>query len=84
MADAGIAYEPRMLERLDPPLALARARLGPERVTEVEGDVGTPTLELALELLDCVLVTIYTYPSRSEKSRLSRNFQCRREAPSSP
>jgi predicted ATPase/class 3 adenylate cyclase len=52
MADAGIVYEPLMVERLEPCLSLARTRLGPERVTAVEAEVGAPTLELALELLD--------------------------------
>ena len=39
MADAGIAYEAWMLERLDPSLELARTRLGPERVTALEAEV---------------------------------------------
>ena len=52
MADAGIVYTPLMLDRLEPSLTLARTRLGPERVTALEIEVGAPTLELALELLD--------------------------------
>ncbi len=52
MAEAGIVYDPSMAERLEPFLSLARTRLGPERVTEIEAEVATPTIELALELLD--------------------------------
>jgi tetratricopeptide (TPR) repeat protein len=52
MADAGIVYDAAMLEQLEPHLSLARTRLGPERVTALEAEVGPPTLELALELLD--------------------------------
>lgn len=52
MADGGLVYEAWMLERLDPSLELARTRLGPERVTALEAEVGPATLEMALELLD--------------------------------
>jgi non-specific serine/threonine protein kinase len=52
MADAGIVYDPVMLEQLMPHLSLAPKRLGPERVAEIEAGVGAPTMELALELLD--------------------------------
>jgi hypothetical protein len=51
-ADAGIVYEPMLFERLEPYLSLARTRLGPERVAALEAEIGAPTLELALELLD--------------------------------
>jgi predicted ATPase/class 3 adenylate cyclase len=51
-ADAGLVYEPMLLERLEPHLLLARTRLGPERVGALEAELGAPTLELALELLD--------------------------------
>ena len=51
-ADAGLVYEPMLLERLEPHLSLARTRLGPERVGALEAELGAPTLELALELLD--------------------------------
>jgi predicted ATPase/class 3 adenylate cyclase len=51
-ADAGIVYEPMLLERLAPYLSLARTRLGSERVGALEAELGPPTLELALELLD--------------------------------
>jgi predicted ATPase/class 3 adenylate cyclase len=52
LAEAGIVYTPQMLERLEPILVLARTRLGPERVTEIETAVGAPTMDLALDLLD--------------------------------
>jgi hypothetical protein len=52
MAEAGIVYEPVMLEQLEPVLSLARGQLGAERVTALEGAVGAPTMERALELLD--------------------------------
>jgi hypothetical protein len=52
MAEADIVYEPVMMERLEPPLSLARERLGPERATALERAVGPPTMERALELLD--------------------------------
>jgi predicted ATPase len=52
MAEAGIVYEPAMLERLEPALSLARGQLGAERVTALEGAVGAPTMERGLELLD--------------------------------
>jgi predicted ATPase/class 3 adenylate cyclase len=51
MADAGIVYEPRLLERLEPYLTLAVTRLGPERAAALEAEITTPTLELALDLL---------------------------------
>jgi predicted ATPase/class 3 adenylate cyclase len=52
MADAGIVYAAPMLEQLEPHLSRARTRLGPDRVAALEAEVGEPTLELALELLD--------------------------------
>jgi tetratricopeptide (TPR) repeat protein len=52
MADAGIVYEPLLLEQLEPLISLARKRLAPERAAALEAEVGVPTLELALELLD--------------------------------
>jgi predicted ATPase/class 3 adenylate cyclase len=52
MDDAGIVYETVILEQLEPYLALAQTRLGPERVAALEADVGAPTLEHALELLE--------------------------------
>jgi len=51
-ADAGIVYEPMLLERLEPYLSRARTGLGPERVAALEAEIGTPTVDLALELLD--------------------------------
>ncbi len=51
-ADVGMVDEPLLLEKLEPCLSLARTRLGLERVTALEAEVGTPTLELALDLLD--------------------------------
>jgi len=51
-ADAGIVDEPMLFRRLDHVLARSRTRLGPERIAALEAEVGPPTLELALELLD--------------------------------
>jgi len=51
-AGIGMVYDELLLEWLEPFLSLARTRLGPERVTEIEAEAGTPTMELALELLD--------------------------------
>jgi predicted ATPase/class 3 adenylate cyclase len=51
-AGIGMVYDESLLEWLEPFLSLARTQLGPERVTEIEAEAGTPTLELALELLD--------------------------------
>ena len=51
MADAGFVYDPAMLAQLEPYLSLAHTRLGPERVTAVEAEIGEPTLERAVELL---------------------------------
>jgi predicted ATPase/class 3 adenylate cyclase len=51
-ADAGIVDEPMLLERLEPYLSPARERLGPERVAALEAEVGAPTLERALDLLE--------------------------------
>jgi tetratricopeptide (TPR) repeat protein len=50
-AEAGIVYEPVMMERLEPVLSLARERIRVERVTALEATVGAPTMERALELL---------------------------------
>lgn len=55
--DAGIIDVPMLLEQFEPLLALARTRLGPERVTALEAEVGTPTLELALELLNATIAS---------------------------
>ncbi len=52
MADAGIVYEPLMLDQLAPVLATARQRLTPEQVANLESEIRTPTLEQAIELLD--------------------------------
>ena len=41
-----------LLERLEPYLSRARTGLGPERVAALEAEIGTPTVDLALELLD--------------------------------
>jgi predicted ATPase/class 3 adenylate cyclase len=49
--EAGLVDDPMLLERLEPLIGLARTRLGPERVAVVEAEVGTATLEHALELL---------------------------------
>jgi len=51
-ADAGFVYEVVVSAGLQPPVSLARERLGPERVRTLEAETGTPTLEHALELLD--------------------------------
>jgi predicted ATPase/class 3 adenylate cyclase len=51
-ADAGIVDEPMLVERLDPSISRARTRLGRARVTALETEITTPTLEVALELLD--------------------------------
>jgi predicted ATPase/class 3 adenylate cyclase len=58
MADAGIVYEPQMLERLEPTLSHARTRLAPDRVKTLKAEVGPPTLDLALQLLDPRLPSI--------------------------
>jgi predicted ATPase/class 3 adenylate cyclase len=50
--EAGIVYEPEMFVQIEPFLTLARTRLGPERAAVFEAEVGAPTLEHALELLD--------------------------------
>ena len=50
--DAGMVYQPSLLDGLEPSLSLARTRLGPKRISELVAEVGEPTLELALELLD--------------------------------
>jgi hypothetical protein len=41
-----------LLPQLEAVLARARTGVGPERITALEADIGTPTMELALELLD--------------------------------
>lgn len=51
-AEAGLVEEPWLVERLEPVIALARTRLGPERVAAVEAEIGRPTLERARDLLD--------------------------------
>jgi hypothetical protein len=53
--DAGIIDVPLLVEQLEPLLALARTRLGPERAAELEAEVGEPTLELAVELLTATI-----------------------------
>jgi predicted ATPase/class 3 adenylate cyclase len=52
VADAGLIDWPELLEQLEPVLGRARSRLGPERIAGLEGEVGEPTLEHALELLE--------------------------------
>jgi predicted ATPase/class 3 adenylate cyclase len=52
MEDAGMVFEPRLLEKLELVLALARTRLGPERVAALQREAGKPTLERGLELLE--------------------------------
>jgi hypothetical protein len=47
-----MVYDQQMFEQLESFVALARARLGPERTAALEAEVVAPTLELALELLD--------------------------------
>ena len=51
-ADGGMIDDPMLLGRLEPLVSLARTRLGPERVAQLEAEIGAPSLELALELLD--------------------------------
>ena len=51
MADTGIVYYSTLLEEFEPLLSLARTRLGSERVTELEAELGESSLEHALELL---------------------------------
>jgi predicted ATPase/class 3 adenylate cyclase len=52
MADADLVDWPDLLRQLEPLLTRARERLGPERVAALEAEIGLPTLEHALELLD--------------------------------
>jgi tetratricopeptide (TPR) repeat protein len=52
MSAVGIVYEQQMMQRLEPFIALARDRLGPERTAAVEAEAGAPSLDQALELLD--------------------------------
>jgi tetratricopeptide (TPR) repeat protein len=51
-ADAGLINDPMLLERLEPSVSLARTRLGRARVSALETEITTPSLELALDLLD--------------------------------
>lgn len=62
-SEAGIVYEPRVLERLERPILGSRERLGPERVARLEAEAARPTLEHALELLDAAPVGHSAPPS---------------------
>jgi predicted ATPase/class 3 adenylate cyclase len=62
--DAGIVDWPELLQQLEPVLAHARTRLGPERVAALEVEAGEPTLEHALVLLDAGESTIIVPPSQ--------------------
>jgi predicted ATPase/class 3 adenylate cyclase len=53
----GMIDEPQLFERLEPYLSLARTRLGPERVAELEVEGGEPSLERALELLTATIAS---------------------------
>jgi hypothetical protein len=50
--ETGLVYEALVLEWFEPSVSVARQRVGRERVAALEAEVGTPSLERALELLD--------------------------------